>query len=77
VRQRLRRDYPERRLAALAAAQGFPFVPLLEPLRAASSAAEVFLPDGHWNEEGIRIGARLVLETLRPAAVGAVEVRAE
>jgi len=69
----LRRDYPEQRLAAFAKAHGIPFVPLFEPLRLAAAAGkEVYLPDGHWNEVGTRIGAE-VLATKVPALVAAPE----
>ena len=53
-------DYPDRRLARLARAEGIPVVSLLEPLRAIADARNVRLhgseasPGGHWNRAGHR-----------------------
>lgn len=57
---RLQRDYPEQRLAAVAARGGFPFLPLREPLRAGEAKREVYLPDAHWNGVGVGIAADLI-----------------
>ena len=52
-----RRDHADERLAALAARQGFDFLPLGPALRAVPEPRETYFGKGHWNETGNRIAA--------------------
>lgn len=63
-------DYPDRRLARLAAAEGIPAVSLLEPLRAIAEAGNERLhggeasAGGHWNRAGHRAAGKALAGAL-------------
>ena len=68
-------DYPDRRLANLARAEGIPALSLVEPLRAFAEAQNVRLhggaasAGGHWNRAGHRAAGEALAGALC-AAVG-------
>ena len=64
----------ERRLRALGSRKGFPVVTLGEPLQAIAVRDHVYfhgfpgrnLGEGHWNEEGHRAAAAILMDALQP-----------